>query len=89
MGGRGAPGAIGAPRALGAPGGLGAMGGASGRAIGGGMAPEGAGADGGGEDTTGMAEVVFLNGGDIGGAGSFTGAVLDLGAGGGSGAEGS
>jgi hypothetical protein len=65
------------------------MGGASGRAIGGGMAPEGAGADGGGEDTTGMAEVVFLNGGDIGGAGSFTGAVLDLGAGGGSGAEGS
>lgn len=36
-----------------------------------------------------MAEVVFLEGGDIGGAGSFTGEVLDLGAGGGSGAEGS
>ena len=36
-----------------------------------------------------MAEVVFLDGGDIGGAGSFTGAVLDFGAGGGSGAEGS
>lgn len=36
-----------------------------------------------------MAEVVFRDGGAIGGAGSFTGAVLDLGAGGGSGAEGS
>jgi len=53
------------------------------------MAPVGAGALGGGAETTGMAEVVFLDGGDIGGAGSFTGAVLDLGAGGGSGAEGS
>jgi hypothetical protein len=36
-----------------------------------------------------MAEVVLRDGGAIGGAGSFTGAVLDLGAGGGSGAEGS
>jgi len=49
------------------------------------MAPEGAGAAGGGDEATGMAEVVFLDGG----AGSFTGEVLDLGAGGGSGAEGS
>lgn len=57
--------------------------------MGGGIAPDGAGAAGGGEETTGMAEVVFLEGGDIGGAGSFTGAVLDFGAGGGSGAEGS
>lgn len=53
------------------------------------MAPEGAGAAGGGDEATGMAEVVLRDGGDIGGAGSFTGAVLDLGAGGGSGAEGS
>ena len=65
------------------------MGGASGRAAGGGIAPEGAGAAGGGDETTGTAVVVFLDGGDIGGAGSFTGAVLDFGAGGGSGAEGS
>lgn len=86
MGGAAGRGAIGA---AGAPGALGAAGGAIGRAAGGGIAPEGAGADGGGEETTGMAEVVFLDGGDIGGAGSFTGAVLDLGAGGGSGAEGS
>lgn len=57
--------------------------------MGGGIAPEGAGAAGGGEDATGTAAVVFREGGDIGGAGSFTGAVLDLGAGGGSGAEGS
>ncbi|MDI1311934.1 hypothetical protein [Prosthecobacter sp.] len=53
------------------------------------MAPEGAGAAGGGDETTGIAEVVFLEGGDIGGAGNLTGAVLDFGAGGGSGAEGS
>ena len=75
--------------AMGAPGGFGAMGGASGRAGGGGIAPVGAGTAGGGDDATGMAEVVFLDGGDIGGAGSLTGAVLDFGAGGGSGAEGS
>ena len=60
-----------------------------GRAGGGGIAPVGAGTAGGGDEATGMAEVVFLDGGDIGGAGSFTGAVLDFGAGGGSGAEGS
>lgn len=53
------------------------------------MAPEGAGALGGGAEATGIAEVVFLDGGVIGGAGSFTGAVLDLGAGGGRGADGS
>lgn len=74
--------------AVGAPGGLGAVGGAMGRA-GGGIEPEGAGAVGGGDEATGTAEVVFLEGGDIGGAGSFTGVVLDFGAGGGSGAEGS
>jgi hypothetical protein len=34
-----------------------------------------------------MAEVVFFEGGESGGAGSFTGEVLLLGAGGGSGAE--
>lgn len=79
----------GATGAMGAPGGFGAVGGPSGRATGGGIAPEGEGAAGGGEEATGMAEVVFLDGGDIGGAGSFTGAVLDLGAGGGNGAEGS
>ncbi|WP_395736034.1 hypothetical protein [Prosthecobacter sp.] len=81
----GAPGAEGA---TGAPGGLGAVGGASGRA-GGGIEPDGAGALGGGEETTGTAAVTFRDGGDIGGAGSFTGVVLDLGAGGGRGAEGS
>lgn len=86
IGGEDGRGAIGA---TGAPGGLGAVGGPSGRATGGGIAPEGAGAAGGGDEDTGMAEVVFLEGGDIGGAGSFTGAVLDFGAGGGSGAEGS
>jgi len=75
--------------AVGAPGGFGATGGAVGRATGGGIEPEGAGADGGGDEATGMADVVFFDGGDIGGAGSFTGEVLDLGAGGGSGAEGS
>jgi hypothetical protein len=53
------------------------------------MAPEGEGAVGGGDEATGTADVVFLDGGDIGGAGSFTGEVLDFGAGGGSGAEGS
>ena len=57
--------------------------------MGGGMAPEGEGAVGGGDEATGTADVVFLDGGDIGGAGSFTGEVLDFGAGGGSGAEGS
>jgi hypothetical protein len=36
-----------------------------------------------------MADVVFFDGGAIGGAGSFTGLVLAFGAGGGSGAEGS
>lgn len=75
--------------AVGAPGGLGATGGAVGRAAGGGIEPEGAGAAGGGDEATGMADVVFFDGGDSGGAGSFTGEVLDLGAGGGSGAEGS
>ncbi|WP_409214838.1 hypothetical protein [Prosthecobacter sp.] len=74
--------------AVGAPGGFGAVGGAIGRA-GGGIEPEGAGAVGGGDEATGTAEVVFFDGGDIGGAGSFTGVVLDLGAGGGNGAEGS
>ncbi|OYW77128.1 MAG: hypothetical protein B7Z37_05645 [Verrucomicrobia bacterium 12-59-8] len=91
MGGEAGRGAVGAPGglgAIGAPGGFGAVGGASGRATGGGIAPEGAGAAGGGEEATGIADVVFLEGGDIGGAGSFTGAVLDFGAGGGSGAEG-
>lgn len=75
--------------AVGAPGGFGAAGGAVGRATGGGIAAEGAGAEGGGEEATGMAEVVFREGGAIGGAGSFTGEVLAFGAGGGSGAEGS
>jgi hypothetical protein len=50
---------------------------------------EGAGALGAGAATTGTAEVVFFDGGGIGGAGSFTGAVALFGAGGGSGAEGS
>jgi hypothetical protein len=36
-----------------------------------------------------MAEVVFFEGGESGGVGSFTGAVADFGAGGGRGAEGS
>lgn len=86
MGGAAGRGGIGAP---GTPGGLGAVGGAIGRATGGCIPAAGAGADGGGDETTGMAEVVFFEGGDIGGAGSFTGAVLDFGAGGGSGADGS
>lgn len=84
-----AGGAVGAPAglgAVGAPGGLGAVG-ADGRAKGG-TDPDGAGADGAGAAATGMAEVVLRDGGAIGGAGSFTGAVLALGAGGGSGAEG-
>lgn len=79
----GAPAGLGA---VGAPGGLGAVG-AGGRAKGG-TDPDGAGADGAGAAATGMAEVVLRDGGAIGGAGSFTGAVLALGAGGGSGAEG-
>lgn len=71
----------------GAPGGRGATGGApGGRAAGGAM---GDGALGAGAETTGMAEVVFLEGGESGGEGSFTGEVADLGAGGGSGADGS
>jgi hypothetical protein len=53
------------------------------------MAAEGAGAAGGGEEATGIAEVVFFEGGATGGAGSFTGDVLAFGAGGGSGADGS
>jgi hypothetical protein len=53
------------------------------------MAAEGAGALGAGAATTGTAEVVFLDGGGIGGAGSFTGAVALFGAGGGRGADGS
>lgn len=77
MGGAVGRGAEGAPGALGAAG-----------TAGGGSGLEGAGADGGGAETTGIAAVVFFNEGAIGGAGSFTGAVLDLGAGGGSGAEG-
>jgi hypothetical protein len=80
-------GAVGRGAVGGAPG-LEATGGAVGRAAGG-IEPDGAGAAGGGDETTGMAEVVFFDGGDIGGAGSFTGDVLDFGAGGGSGAEGS
>lgn len=53
------------------------------------MAAEGAGAAGGGEEATGIADVVFFDGGATGGAGSFTGEVLAFGAGGGNGAEGS
>ena len=86
--GRPAIGADGGRGAEGAPGGFGAVGGARGRA-GGGIEPEGAGAEGGGDEATGTAEVVYFDGGDIGGAGSFTGVVLDLGAGGGNGADGS
>ena len=76
--------------AVGAPGGL-AIGGADGAEArpGGGIGLEGGGAAGGGEADTGTAEVVFFEGGESGGAGSFTGEVLLLGAGGGSGAEGS
>ncbi len=48
-----------------------------------------AGALGAGAEATGMAEVVLRDGGGIGGAGSFTGAVALFGAGGGSGADGS
>ena len=69
--------------AVGTPGGL-AIGGAEGA-----NGRPGGGAAGGGEADTGMAEVVFFEGGESGGAGSFTGEVLLLGAGGGSGAEGS
>ena len=87
----GAPGAMGG--APGAEGGRGAdmgtvaAGGAPRGRGAGGTGMEGGGALGTGEETTGTAEVVLRT--SIGAGGSFTGAVADFGAGGGSGADGS
>jgi hypothetical protein len=74
---------------MGAVGGPEGAAGATGGRAGGGSGLPAAGALGGGAATTGTAEVVFFEGGGIGGEGSFTGEVALFGAGGGSGAEGS